>query len=206
MTDIFTDRRRFLGSMMALAGGASAPFALNLAAMGAAAAAEADDYKALVCLFMVGGNDQSNTVLATDPESWKAYGARATADGGSIALGAPGAGGGVLQVTARTTQAGRSFALHPSLGPLKQLFDNGRAAIVANVGTLVRPVTRAQYLAGTAVLPPKLFSHNDQQAVWQSSQPEGATSGWGGRMADILAGGNSTTPSAPSRPAATPCS
>lgn len=193
MTNILHSRRRFIGSMLTLAGSAAAPFSLNLAAMGAAAAADASDYKALICLFMSGGNDQANTVLATDTASWNSYTqARVSSDGSSIALPRAGLAGGVLPITPATAQAGRSFALHPSLAPLKQLFDGGRAAIVANVGTLVQPTTRAQYLAGTAVLPPKLFSHNDQQAVWQSSQPEGASSGWGGRMADILAASNSS--------------
>jgi len=192
MTDILQNRRRFLGSLLTLAGSAAAPFSLNLAAISAAAAVEATDYKALVCLFLNGGNDQGNTVLATDPNSWSAYGAaRLTTDGGTIALPSAGQSGGVLPIFPQTTQAGRSFALHPSLAPLKQLFDGGRAAIIANVGTLVQPTTKAQFLAGTAVLPPKLFSHNDQQSVWQSSQPEGARSGWGGRMADILAASNS---------------
>ncbi|MRW93017.1 DUF1501 domain-containing protein [Duganella sp. FT80W] len=187
-------RRRFMGSLLGLTGAAVTPFTLNLAAMSAAAAADASDYKALVCLFMTGGNDHANTVLATDSSSWTGYTqARITADGGSIALPSVGLSGGVLPIVPTTSQAGRSFALHPSLSPLKQLFDQGRAAIVANVGTLVQPTTKAQYVAGTAVLPPKLFSHNDQQAVWQSSQPEGASSGWGGRMGDLLAASNSST-------------
>lgn len=184
-------RRRFLGSMLGLAGSTAAPFALNLAAMGQAAAQSADDYKALVCLFMAGGNDTFNTVLATDTPSWSEY-LRLRNTGGNDSIHLPGVGetGGVLPIVPATAQAGRSFALHPALGPVKDLFDGGRAAIVANVGTLIQPVTLAQYKAGNVALPPKLFSHNDQQSTWQSGLPEGASVGWGGRLGDLLGTGN----------------
>lgn len=75
------------------------------------------------------------------------------------------------------------------LAPLRELYSNGRVAIVSNVGTLTRPVTKADFAAGVG-LPPRLFSHNDQQSIWQSLSPEGARSGWGGRMGDILASAN----------------
>ncbi|MES2739803.1 MAG: DUF1501 domain-containing protein [Pseudomonadota bacterium] len=185
-------RRNFLGSMLGVAGGGALPFALNLAAMNNAAAQSASDYKAVVCLFLAGGNDQFNTVLATDPTSWNEYQrVRATSDAGSIALPGVGASGGVLPLNLTGGEAGRSFGLHPALGPLKNLFDAGRAAVVANVGPLIMPTTKAQYKARSVNLPPKLFSHNDQSSTWQASQPEGATSGWGGRMADLLASTNS---------------
>ncbi|MYN30243.1 DUF1501 domain-containing protein [Duganella levis] len=189
-------RRRFLGNMLALAGTGAVPFTLNLAAMGNAAAQNASDYKAIVCLFLAGGNDHFNTVLATDSSSWSEYQRiRTTTDSGSIALPGVGATGGVLPIVPNSPQSGRTFALHPSLGPLKELFDAGRLGVLANVGTLIQPTTLAQYKAGAVALPPRLFSHNDQQATWQSSQMESsATSGWGGRMADIMASanGNST--------------
>ena len=179
-------RRRFLGSMLSLAGSTAAPFALNMAAMGNAAAQSAGDYKAMVCLFMAGGNDAFNTVLATDPTSWSEY-ARLRNTGGADSIHLPGVGetGGVLPIVPATEQTGRAFALHPQLAPLKDLFDNGRAAVVANVGTLIQPATLAQYKAGSVALPPKLFSHNDQQSTWQSGSPEGASVGWGGRVADV---------------------
>ncbi|MGK5026254.1 DUF1501 domain-containing protein [Janthinobacterium sp. RB2R34] len=185
-------RRHFLGSMLTLAGTGAAPFALNLAAMGNAAAQSSGDYKAMVCLFLNGGNDAFNTVLATDSASWNEY-LRVRNTGGSDSIHLPGISetGGVLPVNPATAQAGRSFALHPSLGPLKELFDGGRAAVVANVGTLVQPTTLAQYKAKSVALPPKLFSHNDQQSTWQSGQPEGASVGWGGRLGDLAMAGNS---------------
>jgi len=192
MNNAHFSRRRFLGSMLAAAGAGASPFALNLAAMGTAAAQNANDYKATVCLFMTGGNDPFNTVVATDPASWAEYQRlRGGADNGQLALPAPGASNGVLPIVPNTAQTGRSFALHPALAPLKALFDNGRAAVVANVGTLIQPTTLAQYKAASVALPPKLFSHNDQQSVWQSGATEGATSGWGGRMADLASLNNS---------------
>lgn len=191
---INASRREFMrrSSMLTLLGSAAAPFALNLATIGAAAAQTVPtDYKALVCLFLFGGNDHANTVLATDTSSWTGYTTvRTTSDPGSIALPAVGAAGGVLPITALTTQAGRTFALHPNLGMLKTLFDNGRAAVVANVGPLVMPTTLAQYHAGSVQLPPKLFSHNDQTSLWQSNSPEGASAGWGGRMGDLMMAAN----------------
>lgn len=191
MTKQNLSRRGFLGSMMAAAGTTVAPFAVNLAAMSNAAAQNAGDYKALVCLFMAGGNDAFNTVLATDSTSWNEYQRlRATTDASSIALPAPGASGGVLSISPANNQ-GRSFALHPRLTNLKGLFEAGNAAILANVGTLVQPTTLAQYKAASVKLPPKLFSHNDQQSMWQSDAPEGSAVGWGGRMGDMVASSNS---------------
>lgn len=190
-----SSRRSFVGAMLALAGGTTLPFTLNLAAMGNAAAQTAGDYKALVCLFFSGGNDHFNTVLPTDPDSWNQYlRVRTTTDNGSIALPAVGASGGVLPIAPATAQSGRSFALHPSMQAVKKLFDGGRAAIVANVGTLIQPTTLAQYKGGSVKLPPRLFSHSDQQSMWQSSQPDiSATSGWGGRIADIISSGTAST-------------
>jgi uncharacterized protein (DUF1501 family) len=75
--------------------------------------------------------------------------------------------------------------------PLSSLYASGKAAVVANVGPLVVPTTKTQYRAASVPLPPKLFSHNDQQSLWQAGAPEGAVTGWGGRMADLLASGNS---------------
>jgi uncharacterized protein (DUF1501 family) len=194
---INASRRHFLrtASILSAVGSAGAPFALNLATMGAAAAqTTTSDYKAIVCLFLSGGNDNANTVLATDPTSWTNYvNVRTTNEAGSIALPAVGTSGGVLPIVPRTVQSGREFALHPQLGGLKDLFDGGRAAIVANVGPLIVPTTKAQFQAGSVPIPPKLFSHNDQQSVWQSGQPEGASSGWGGRMGDLLASANGNT-------------
>jgi uncharacterized protein (DUF1501 family) len=85
------------------------------------------------------------------------------------------------------------MALAPQLTGLKTLFDAGRLGVMLNVGPLAVPTTLAQYTAKSVPLPPKLFSHNDQQSVWQSSLAEGATSGWGGRLGDLFLSQNSTS-------------
>jgi uncharacterized protein (DUF1501 family) len=176
-------RRHFLGWSARMAAlGAGAPFAINLAALGAASAQTASDYKALVCVFLFGGNDNHNTVIPYDAASYTAY----QQARGVIAR----ARNTLLPLTPLSSQGGRQFSLPPELQPLATLFDAGRAAIVANIGPLVRPTTRAQYQARSVPLPPKLFSHNDQQSVWQASVPEGAQYGWGGRIGDVLASAN----------------
>jgi len=196
-------RRLFLrhaGAMSALVGAAGAPVALNLAALGTAAAQSAGDYKALVCLFLFGGNDSYNMVLPTDAASFGAYTTVRNQAPDSIALLAPGTApvataaagsparlGGVLPIAPRNPQ-GRSFALHPLMGQLQTMFNTDqRLAILPNVGPLITPLTKAQYNAGIVARPARLYSHNDQTNTWQALAPEGATRGWGGRMGDVLA-------------------
>lgn len=199
-------RRLFLQQMAALAPlGAGAPLALNLAAAGSAAAQTAGDYKALVCIYLQGGNDAFNTVLATDANSWARYTTARNQQPQSIALlrdvapdartaaGSPARLGGVLPLTPAMSLPGRSLALHPLLPYLQGLFNQQRKmAVIANVGPLLEPLTRDQYKAGSKAIPSKLYSHNDQQSTWQALQPEGATMGWGGRMADMMAASNNS--------------
>lgn len=194
-------RRLFLrqAGALSLVAGAGAPMALNLLAAGSAAAQSAGSYRAIVCLFMFGGNDAFNTVLATDPASWNAYTAMrssiallpaGTPPNAGAAAGSPARLGGVLPIRPARPQ-GRTYALHPLTGRLQTLFDSDRRlAVVANVGPLVAPTSKAQYDQPAHPRPPRLFSHNDQQSVWQTMMPEGATLGWGGRMADALVAGN----------------
>ena len=206
MTHLNASRRLFLrhaSAMGALLGPAAAPLALNLAAVGAASAQAAPDHKALVCLFLFGGNDSLNMVLPTDAASWANYSAVRSQAPDSIALLAPGTApamsaaagsparlGGVLPIAPANAQ-GRSFALHPMMGSLQAMFDNDkRLAILPNVGPLVTPTTKAQYGQSAHPKPARLFSHNDQQNTWQALAPEGATRGWGGRMGDLLASMN----------------
>lgn len=203
-------RRLFLqhSGAMGLLAGAGAPMALNLMAAGSAAAQSAPDYKAIVCLFLFGGNDSFNMVLPTDTASWNAYNTTRNQAPDSIALLAPGvlanAGaalgsparlGGVLSLNALNAGGlnnGRSFALHPSLGNLQTLFNTDRRlAVVPNIGPLLRPTSKAQYAQVSHAKPASLFSHNDQQNTWQALAAEGATRGWGGRMGDALAAMNS---------------
>ena len=181
-----SSRREFLKRASAVSmTGVAAPWALNLAAMGEAAAAAATDYKALVCVFLYGGNDYANTVVPYDMASHAAY----TSQRAAIAIDRASLSGTVLNPTT-ALPGGRQYALAPELAPLVPLFDAGKMAVMLNVGTLVQPTTKLQFTNKSAPLPPKLFSHNDQQSVWQSSAPEGSTSGWGGRMGDLFAAGN----------------
>ena len=181
-------RRQFLKtcSLMSIAGAAS-PFAINLAAISAASAQSAPGYKAIVCLFFYGGNDHTNTFIPYDQASYDQYlAARSSLAIPRDALLAANATGPVA------SQGGREFAFHPALAALKPHWDAGRLAVLANVGPLVVPTTKAQYQNRSVPLPPKLFSHNDQQAVWQAYRPigEGANIGWGGKIGDLLAGNN----------------
>jgi uncharacterized protein (DUF1501 family) len=184
--DLDTARRAFLRRTAVLsAAGAAAPWALQLAALGDAAAATATDYKALVCVFLFGGNDQSNTLPPYDAANHAAYAVQRPA----IATAREALAATVLAPTTPLA-GGRQYALAPQLAPLLPVFDAGRMAVLLNVGTLIGPTTKAQYLAKSVPLPPKLFSHNDQQSVWQSSSPEGSTSGWGGRLGDLFVSSN----------------
>ena len=193
-------RRAFLRRTGQLAlTGTALPFALNLAAMGEAAAFDASDYKALVCVFLYGGNDYANTVVAYDDPSYNAYstvrGGGAGQTAGGIALAKSDLTATLLQPTTPLA-SGRQYALHPSMTGLSGLFNAGQAAVQLNVGPLVVPLTKAQYSSAdrrTYPLPPKLFSHNDQQSIWQSSSPEGSTVGWGGNIGDLALGGNATS-------------
>jgi len=182
-------RRAFLKRSAALGISSSlTPWALQLAMMGEAAAAPADDYKALVCVFFSGGNDYANTFVPFDNTHYSQYaslrGTLATAQDNLLATA----------LTPTTALAdGLQYALAPQLAPLKQLWDDQHLAVQLNVGPLVVPTTKAQYTAKSVPLPPKLFSHNDQTSLWQSGLTEGATSGWGGRMGDLLMSLNSNS-------------
>jgi len=157
---------------------------LNAAtAMQSTMAAEGD-YKALVCLFLYGGNDANNMIIPVDPEGYAAY---ANARQG-LALPTD----TLLPINPRTPD-GHSYALHSSMPELQQIFNGGQLAILANVGTLVYPVTRDQYRARSVPLPRQLFSHNDQSVQWQTSLPDqtSARYGWGGRLADLIQALNS---------------
>ena len=187
-------RRAFLRRSAQLAfTGAALPTALNLAAMGEAAAFTAGDYKALVCVFLYGGNDYANTVVPYDATSYGQY----QASRSNIAL--PRATVGDVpgldrtRLVPATPLGGREYALHPNMTGLAGLFNRGRAAVQLNVGPLVEPLTREQYEAESRRQPPKLFSHNDQQSFWQSSSPEGSTVGWGGNIGDLALENNRNT-------------
>ena len=182
-----TGRRALLRRAALLAGsGAAAPLALNLSLMGeAAAAAGAGGYRALVCVFLYGGNDHANTLVPADD----AHHARYATLRGPLATPLAALQGTLLDPV-EPLAGGLRMALAPQLAPLLPLWNAGRLAVQLNVGPLVVPTTVAQYHARAVPLPPKLMSHNDQQSVWQSAGAEGALSGWGGRIGDLLLSGN----------------
>ncbi len=220
-----TSRRDLLAGIALY--GAAAPLALNLSAIGKAAAQAVGPtapYRALVCIFMIGGNDSNNLLLATDQGSFSQYWAARISGSDPIALMPPGTPpvaigaissatgrtvrtadqpehwGGVLPVVPATQQLVppankvtsadqvRTFALHPMLTATQGLFAAGKVAAIANVGTLIAPLTKLAYQhpSATAPIPQRLFSHADQQAAWQSGHLDGSATGWGGLMADTF--------------------
>jgi uncharacterized protein (DUF1501 family) len=187
MTDDVS-RRAFMKRVSALSlAGAATPFVTSLAAIGEAAAATATDYKALVCVFMYGGNDYANTLVPYDNARYGVY-----QQNRSVIALAQAALTPTLLNPSIPLLGGAQYALAPPLSPLLPLFNAGKMAVALNLGTLVQPTTKAQYLANSVPLPPKLLSHNDQQSYFQASSPEGATSGWGGRIGDLFQAGNLT--------------
>jgi uncharacterized protein (DUF1501 family) len=153
----------------------------------AVAQSNINDYKALVCIFLQGGNDSNNLILPTLQSEYDNYAAIR-----SPVLAIPQSA--ILPVTSLDGD-GQTYGLHPSCPELQTLFGEGKLAFLFNTGTLVYPITRAQYLSGSAAKPPQLFSHADQQTQWQTSVPDQPPlTGWGGRCADLLA---SIQPSAP---------
>jgi uncharacterized protein (DUF1501 family) len=147
------------------------------------AAALPADYKALVCLYLQGGNDATNLIIPSDARSYAAY---ATARG-DLAV----AHSSLRAIAPRSYRDGRDFALHSAVPELQALFAQGKVALLANVGTLVRPTTLEDYRSGKS-LPPQLFSHTDQTIQWQSSIADRPfETGWGGRVADLVDAMNS---------------
>jgi uncharacterized protein (DUF1501 family) len=178
-------RRTFLAHAGALAGSA----ALGQLGLLAANAATASDYKALVCVFLYGGNDANNTVVPLDTAGYANYATTRSY------LALPQA-----QLLPLAVSAGAPlYGLHPALPGLQALWTAGNMAIVANVGTLVQPLTKAQYLSTSTSKPESLFSHIDQQHQWQASisSTSSSNSGWGGRLTDQLASLNSGSSAPP---------
>jgi uncharacterized protein (DUF1501 family) len=181
-------RRRFLGQASCSAIGTTSLLSalINLRLTGSLAASDGadgdDGYKALVCVFLAGGNDSFNMLAPVDaavgyPEYRAARQSVALPESSFLPLGEP-----------LPAPDGRTLGLNAEMVELKSLFDQGKASFVANVGTLVEPVVKADLVNGITNLPLGLYSHSDQQLHWQSGLPQSRTplSGWGGRMADLL--------------------
>ena len=185
-------RRQFLrtASMASMAGLSVSPFLLELNSVAAMAQQSgAPDYRALVCIFLQGGNDGHGTVIATDTESFSAF---TQARSGAPGLAYPASE--LLPITLKTPQTGRTFALNPALTGVQNLFNAGRAAIVSNTGTLIAPTTKTQIQSNTIPLPASLYSHFDQTAAWQAITADGGSAvheGWGGAVADLISSQNS---------------
>ena len=188
-------RRKFLGQCCAAVGTTGMLSALTQMRVIAAvagdsldrprAAAVAPDYKALVCLYLQGGNDATNVLIPGDPAGYSAY-AKLRAD---VAVNQS----SLLPITPRKFSDGRSWALNGAVPELRDLFAGGKLAVLANVGSLARPITLADYTAGRG-LPLQLFSHADQTLQWQSSIADSpAQTGWGGRLADLVDAQNSNS-------------
>ncbi len=184
------NRRNLLKSTAAI-GGVSA-YSATLAPR--ALAADTTGYKALVALFMFGGIDTHDVVLPYDQASYDAYtdlraGLMDLYSGSTVTSRArdqllP------LSPLNAANFGGRQFALGQESMGLHQLFAAGRASIVGNVGPLADRFTRSTFVDDQTILPPKLFSHNDQQSVWMSLEAEGAQQGWAGRFADAVIASN----------------
>lgn len=144
--------------------------------MSAMARQTAPDYRALVCIFLVGGNDSNNLIVPMDSEGLNNY----TSVRQQVAL----EGSSLLPIEARRTP----YGLHPNLPELQKLYNGRQLAILVNVGTLVQPLTRTEYLARSVPVPENLLSHSGQQIQWQSAVTTGSSNtGWAGRTADIVA-------------------
>ena len=191
-THSFLTRRSFLSraGYAGLGAAAATNTIRDLRLIGSAMAAQGPvtGYKALVCMFLSGGNDSNNWIVPTDTTTFNDY----TSIRGNLALPnsslLPLRTGPANGDPAYLDGDGHSYGLHPSCPRLQTLFGEDKLAFVMNVGTLVRPTTRAQYLSNNKFYtPPQLFSHSDQVTQWQTSIPDQPpTTGWGGRVSDLM--------------------
>jgi len=185
MNQHFISRRSLLKSLGATA------MLTRFGWMNALAQQTPPDYKALVCIFLVGGNDGHNTIVPLTQSEFNAY----QSARGTLAL--PDVNGPMVQIQDQVT--GTPFGLNPGLTALAPYWSSGRLGVLANVGMLVKPVTRAQFLANSVALPTNLFSHSDQIQQMQAAIPSSsAGTGWGARAADMVSdlNGSSTFPAA----------
>ena len=174
------NRREFLQktTAAAAAGAAFAHYPGMAFSQGVGTAAPFNDYKALVCIFMFGGNDSYNMLIPRSNAEYNVYAATRQ----NMAVPQQ----DLLAINPLIPD-GTDYGLHPSMSGIQGLFESGRAAFINNIGPLVEPTTKADYFNQSVLLPPQLFSHNDQQDQWQTLK--GATvsnTGWAGRIADLI--------------------
>ena len=169
-------RRNFLKASGAAAAFAACPGAAF--SQGIGTSAPFDDYKALVCVFLFGGNDSFNMVVPRSNAEYNVYAASRQ----NLAI----AQADLLPINPLTSD-GSQYGIHPSMAGLQSLFESNRVAIVSNVGPLMQPTTKDQFFQQSVLLPPQLFSHNDQQDQWHSLKGNTQSStGWAGRIADLI--------------------
>ncbi len=149
--------------------------------MSALAAPTCTDYKALVCIFLFGGNDSNNLIVPTDSRFSLYNTARGNPSMGGLAL----AQNSLLPLNS-ASPTGPTYGMHPAAPELQTLYNSNNLALLTNVGTLIKPLSKTAYQQRTGV-PDNLFSHSDQQDQWQTVQLSGVPStGWAGRMADVI--------------------
>jgi uncharacterized protein (DUF1501 family) len=169
-------RRDFLKRTCCTAAAGFAAASFNRFGLVNALAQSAQDYKALVCVFLFGGNDSNNMVVPLSSTGYASYqqlrSVLALRQASLLPISAPSAG---------------SFGFHPKFPEMQALFNQKHLAVLANVGTLVRPTTRTQFRGGQVTVPQNLFSHSDQQAQMQTAALDGnGQTGWAGRTADKI--------------------
>jgi uncharacterized protein (DUF1501 family) len=198
-------RRRFLqttGAMSASGLLGSTLFGQMSAMAATASAAPITDYKALVCIFLYGGNDAFNTVLPLDATSWAEYSNKRklplSTDTTKPSTNTTLILDTSLRINNPTASGPVPYALHPSLQRIAALYNapSSKLAVLANVGPLVGPTNKDDYDGGIGTKrPPGLYSHNDQQSLWQSGRSNVDAGGWGGRMAETFVNNSQLQPS-----------
>lgn len=173
------NRRDFLKTSSAAAAGAAFAHYPGMAySQSLATLAPFNDYKALVCVFMFGGNDSYNMLIPRSNAEYNVY--AATRQNMAVAQQ------DLLAINPLTSD-GTDYGLHPSMAGMQGLFESGKAAFLCNMGPLVEPTTKTEYFNQSVQLPPQLFSHNDQQDQWHSLKGIATSkTGWAGRVADLL--------------------
>ena len=179
------NRRKFIGQASCAAVGYTTLFStlLNLKAANAAAMANSatflnNDYRAMVCIMLGGGNDSFNMLMPKGNPEWGEYAVTRS----NLAIPQ----NDIRQIYPNTSD-GREYGVHPAMPEVQQLFNDSKLAFVTNVGTLVEPTTINQFWNESVQLPLGLLSHSDQSAHWQTALPQARTAtGWGGKIADLI--------------------
>ena len=182
-------RRKFIGQASCIAIGATTVFStlFNLKTMSAAASfnstvAGSNDYKALVCLLNAGGMDSFNMLVPRNNAAYNVY----KASRSNMALNQ-----NVLRPINPIVSDGNQYGLHPSMTRMQAMFEAGKLAFISNVGTLIHPITKQQFYAGSVEVPLGLYSHSDQVMHWQTGVPQARVAkGWGGKIADLMISAN----------------